>query len=78
MSSRSMLLALAAVIGGLTVTRAIQQQSLQPLWLAGWLPAVLVAVCIPSRRRQTRKAAPGISDEDDSSSPPREQSRRTR
>jgi hypothetical protein len=36
--------ALAAIIIGAAVAQAIRQHSLDPVWSAGWLPAVLIAV----------------------------------
>jgi cyanate permease len=46
-------LTLAAVIAVLTVRQAIRQDSWEPIWLAGWIPAVLVATCwMPARRRR--------------------------
>jgi len=34
----------AAVVGGLTIAQAVRQHSLTPIWLIGWLPAVIVGV----------------------------------
>jgi hypothetical protein len=45
-------LILAVVIGVLTIIQAIRQDSWGPIWLIGWLPAVLVAVLAPPRWRR--------------------------
>ena len=37
-------LALSAIIFGAAIAQAIRQHSLDPVWMVGWLPAVLVAV----------------------------------
>jgi hypothetical protein len=37
-------LALSAIILGAAIAQAIGQHSLDPVWMVGWLPAVLVAV----------------------------------
>jgi hypothetical protein len=36
--------ALSAIILGAAIAQAIRQHSLDPVWMVGWLPAVLVAV----------------------------------
>jgi hypothetical protein len=36
--------ALAAIIIGTAIAQAVRQHSLDPIWMVGWLPAVLVAV----------------------------------
>jgi hypothetical protein len=56
--------AVAAIILGSAIAQAIRQHSLDPVWMVGWLPAVLVAVypsmtgrgrargrCLPRLRR---------------------------
>ena len=35
--------ALSAIIFGAAIAQAIRQHSLDPVWMVGWLPAVLVA-----------------------------------
>jgi hypothetical protein len=45
-------LILAVVIGVLTIIQAIRQDGWEPIWLIGWLPAVLVGVLAPPRRRR--------------------------
>jgi hypothetical protein len=45
MASRSKLgiasLAVAAVVLGLSIAQAVRQDSLDPIWMIGWLPAVI-------------------------------------
>ena len=62
--------AVCAVIAGAAIAQAARQHSLGPIWTAGWLPAVLVAVfpavtgrgrqrsrpCLPRPRRPARRA----------------------
>jgi hypothetical protein len=36
--------AVSAVIIGSAITQAIRQHSLNPVWMVGWLPAVLAGV----------------------------------
>ena len=36
--------ALSAIIIGAAIAQAIRQHSLDPVWMVGWLPAVLVGV----------------------------------
>ena len=48
-------LALSAIILGAAIAQAIRQHSLDPVWMVGWLPAVLVAV-YPS---MTGRGGPG-------------------
>ena len=46
-------LVIAVVIAGLAVAQAIRHHSLEPIWLVGWIPAVLVGstrACKPNRR----------------------------
>ena len=46
MASRSKLgiasLAVAAVVLGVSIAQATRQDSLAPIWMIGWLPAVIV------------------------------------
>jgi hypothetical protein len=64
MASRSKLgiawLAVAAVVLGLSIAQAARQDSLDPIWMIGWLPAVLAGAfyrqpgakrCSPRLRR---------------------------
>lgn len=59
--------AVAAIILGSAIAQAIRQQSLDPVWMVGWLPAVMVAGmtgrrgssrgrCLPRLRRLRRPA----------------------
>ena len=34
-------LAVAAVVLGLSIAQAVRQGSLEPIWMIGWLPAVI-------------------------------------
>ena len=34
-------LAVAAVVLGLSIAQAVRQDSLEPIWMIGWLPAVI-------------------------------------
>ena len=45
---------LAAIIAGAAIAQAARRHSLDPIWMAGWLPAVLVAVypAVTGRGRQ--------------------------
>jgi hypothetical protein len=40
-----------AVVAGATIAQAIREHSWQPIWMAAWLPAVLVATLSPRDRR---------------------------
>ena len=55
-------LAVAALILGLTIAQAVRQDSLDPLWTIGWLPAVIVAALAmprkPCRGRLRRDRGP--------------------
>jgi hypothetical protein len=33
----------AAVVAGAAIAQAIRERSLEPIWMVGWIPAVLVA-----------------------------------
>jgi hypothetical protein len=53
--------ALAAIIIGTAIAQAVRQHSLDPIWMVGWLPAVLVAVypAATGRGRRARRACLG-------------------
>jgi len=47
-------LAGALVVLGFTIAQAVREDSLAPVWMAGWLPAVIVAIVWPHPRRDCR------------------------
>lgn len=52
-------LALSAIILGAAIAQAIRQHSLDPVWMVGWLPAVLVAVYPSMTERGGPRSARG-------------------
>ena len=52
-------LPVAAIVAALTIVQAIRQDSWGPIWLIGWLPAVLVAVFHPPSSGKRRSAHKG-------------------
>jgi hypothetical protein len=56
-------LVVSAIIIGSAVAQAIRQHSLDPIWMVGWLPAVLVAVMYPTltgREPEHRRCLPRL------------------
>jgi hypothetical protein len=59
--------AVAAVVAGAAIAQAVRQQSPDPLWQVGWLPAVMLATrprrpgpgraCADRARRRSRSSA---------------------
>ena len=47
-------LAGALVVLGFTIAQAVREDSLAPVWMAGWLPAVIVAIVWPHPHRDCR------------------------
>ena len=56
-------LSLAVIVLGFSIAQAVREDSLGPIWMIGWLPAVLVASvyrpasaerCLPRLRRHLR------------------------
>ena len=63
---------LAAIIAAAAIAQAARQHSLDPIWMAGWLPAVLVAVypAVTGRARQARKPCHAWLRRSGSAAPP--------
>lgn len=63
---------LAAIIAAAAIAQAARQHSLDPIWMAGWLPAVLVAVypAVTGRARQARKPCHARLRRSGSAAPP--------
>jgi hypothetical protein len=51
-------LIIVGLVAGAAVAQAIREHSWQPIWMVGWLPAVLVATLI--RPADTRECLPRL------------------